>query len=110
MFRSHHAAALALLLAMPATALAQMPPAPFAAGNANAGKSIVERDCVSCHAAKFTDNPDRMYTRPDHRVTTPGKLLSQVQACNTNLGKGYFPEEEEHIAAYLNLQFYKFKP
>jgi hypothetical protein len=25
-----------------------------------------------------------------------------------NLGKGYFPEEEEHIAAYLNLQFYKF--
>jgi hypothetical protein len=33
-----------------------------------------------------------------------------VQACNTNLGKGYFPEEEEHIAVYLNLEFYKFKP
>ena len=110
MFRPLHTAAFVLLLATTAPALAQKPPAPFSSGDANAGKSIVERDCISCHAAKFTDNPDRMYTRPDHRVTTPGKLLSQVQACNTNLGKGYFPEEEEHIAAYLNLQFYKFKP
>ena len=110
MFRNANVAALALFVAVPAAALAQKPPVPFAAGNASAGKTLVERDCVSCHAAKFTDDPDRMYTRPDHRVTTPGKLLAQVQACNTNLGKGYFPEEEEHIAAYLNLQFYKFAP
>jgi cytochrome c553 len=110
MFRPIEVTAMALLVALPAVALAQKPPAPFAAGNAEAGRSIVTRDCVSCHAAKFADDPDRMYTRPDHRVTTPGKLLAQVQACNTNLGKGYFPEEEEHIAAYLNLQFYKFKP
>ena len=104
------AAVFVALLAASAAVLAQKQPAPFATGDAKTGKTLVERDCVSCHAAKFTDNPDRMYTRPDHRVTTPGKLLSQVQACNTNLGKGYFPEEEEHIAAYLNLQFYKFKP
>ena len=110
MVHSLSTAAFALLLAIPAAALAQKPPAPFASGNTNAGKTLVERDCVSCHAAKFVDDPDRMYTRPEHRVTTPGKLLAQVQACNTNLGKGYFPEEEEHIAAYLNLQFYKFKP
>ena len=51
-----------------------------------------------------------MYRRADRRVKTPGALLAQVQACNTNLGKNYFPEEEEHIAAYLNLEFYKFKP
>jgi cytochrome c5 len=102
-------AALALLAATFA-ALAQKQPAPFAAGDPKAGKTIVQRDCVSCHAAKFANDPDRMYTRPDHRVKTPQKLLAQVQACNTNLGKGYFPEEEEHIAAYLNLEFYKFPP
>ena len=101
-------ALIALLAAT--TALAQKQPAPFAAGDAKAGKALVERDCVSCHAAKFAGDPDRMYTRPDHRVRTPAKLLAQVQACNTNLGKGYFPEEEEHIAAYLNLEFYKFAP
>jgi cytochrome c553 len=100
---------LALMAALAApSALAQKQPAPFAAGDAKAGKAIVDRDCVGCHAAKFAGDPDRMYTRPDHRVKTPAKLLAQVQACNTNLAKGYFPEEEEHIAAYLNLQFYKF--
>jgi cytochrome c553 len=93
-----------------AAAIAQKQPAPFAAGDANTGKALVERDCVSCHAAKFPGDPDRMYTRPEHRVKTPAKLLAQVQACNTNLAKGYFPEEEEHIAAYLNLEFYKFAP
>jgi hypothetical protein len=51
-----------------------------------------------------------MYTRPDHRVKTPQKLLAQVQACNSNLGKGYFPEDEENVAAYLNREFYKFPP
>lgn len=101
----------ALLAALAASpALAQKQPAPFAAGDAKAGKAIVDRDCVSCHAAKFAGDPDRMYTRPDHRVKSPAKLLAQVQACNTNLAKGYFPEEEEHIAAYLNIQFYKFSP
>ena len=86
------------------------PPAPFAAGDARIGKTIVDRDCVSCHAQRFAGDPDQMYKRADHRIKTPGKLLAQVQACNVNLGKGYFPEEEEHIAAYLNLEFYQFKP
>jgi cytochrome c553 len=102
--------AVVVLIATATVAEAQTSPAPFASGDAKAGQAIVDRDCISCHAAKFPGDPDRMYTRPDHRVVTPGKLLAQVQACNTNLGKGYFPEEEEHIAAYLNLQFYKFAP
>ena len=110
MSRFGTAVALALMLAPWGTVLAQKPPAPFAAGDPKAGKVIVERDCVSCHAAKFPGDPDKMYSRKDHRVTTPAKLLSQVQTCNTNLAKGYFPEEEEHIAAYLNLEFYKFAP
>jgi len=36
--------------------------------------------------------------------------MAQVQMCNVQLGAGYFPEEEEHVAAYLNLHYYKFKP
>jgi pterin-4a-carbinolamine dehydratase len=34
-----------------------------------------------------------MYRRADCRVKTPAKLLAQVQACNTNLGKNYFPRK-----------------
>jgi cytochrome c5 len=100
----------ALLLAAPGAAVAQTPPAPFAAGNAKSGKALVDRDCVGCHAQRFAGDPDRMYRRSDRQVKTPAQLLAQVQGCNANLGKGYFPEEEEHIAAYLNLEFYKFKP
>jgi cytochrome c553 len=89
---------------------AQAQPAPFQSGDAKAGKALAERDCVSCHAKQFPADPDRMYLRADRRVKTAAQLLSQVQACNTNLGKHYFPEEEEHVAAYLNLHFYRFKP
>ena len=41
--------------------------------------------------------------------TTPAQLKAQIAFCNSQLGTGYFPEEEEHIAAYLDLQYYKFK-
>jgi len=98
------------LTANPGFAMAESQPAPFKAGDAKAGKAFVDRDCVGCHAQRFAGDPDRMYRRPDRRVKTPAQLLAQVQGCNANLGKGYFPEEEEHVAAYLNLEFYKFKP
>jgi cytochrome c5 len=104
------ALAAAFLLASAGDASAQAQPAPFRSGDAKAGKVLVERDCVSCHAKQFPADPDRMYLRADRRVKTAAQLLAQVQACNTNLSKHYFPDEEEHVAAYLNLQFYKFKP
>jgi len=100
----------AALLAGFGVASAQLQPAPFRAGDAKAGKVMVDRDCVACHAQRFAGDPDQMYRRADRRIKTPAQLLAQVQGCNVNLGKGYFPEEEEHVAAYLNLEFYKFTP
>jgi len=98
------------LLSWIGVVMADDQPAPFRAGDGKAGKVLVDRDCVGCHAQRFAGDADQMYLRKDRRVRTPAQLLSQVQGCNTELGKGYFPEEEEHIAAYLNLEFYKFKP
>ena len=105
-------AVLSIALAISGIAIssAQPQPAPFRAGDTKAGKLLVDRDCVGCHAQRFAGDPDEMYRRADRRVKTPAQLLAQVQGCNVNLGKGYFPEEEEHIAAYLNLEFYRFKP
>ena len=41
--------------------------------------------------------------------TRPGwYLLAAVVV--VGLATRYFPEEEEHVAAYLNLRYYKFKP
>lgn len=88
-------------------ALAQQP-APFAHGDAPAGKTLVDRDCVACHAQRYSP-ATAMYTRADRRVTTPSQLLAQVQRCNVELNAGYFPDEEESVAAYLNDAYYKFK-
>ena len=95
-----------LLVAVPA--LAQQPKV-LAHGNVAAGKQLAEKDCVACHVRRFGD-ATTIYTRADRKVRTPEQLLAQVQFCNIDLKAGYFPEEEEHVAAYLNLTYYKFKP
>jgi len=96
------------LATLAASAFAQQP-APFAGGDPAQGHMLVDRDCHGCHVRLFGD-PDRIYTRDDRRVKTPAQLRSQVAFCNTQLGAGYFPDEEEHIAAWLNQRYYGFKP
>lgn len=78
------------------------------AGDAKAGAAMHEKDCVACHVRREGGDGSSMYTRAGRKVTTPAKLRAQVAACNTELGTGYFPEEEEHIAAYLDLHYYRF--
>jgi mono/diheme cytochrome c family protein len=85
-------------------------PGPFAAGDPGAGEPIVRKDCIRCHASRFDGDADRIYLRPERKVRTPAQLMAQVRTCNVQLGTSYFPEEEEHVAAYLNLRYYKFKP
>ena len=90
-------------------AAAQKQPAPFASAMPRqARRSSSATACGVTRAFRGRSRPD--VHAPAEQVKTPAKLLAQVQACNTNLAKGYFPEEEEHIAAYLNLEFYKFAP
>jgi mono/diheme cytochrome c family protein len=96
------------LLATFALAIAQSP-GRWAAANAEAGAALHAKDCVACHTRRVGGDGTSMYTRAERRVTTPEKLDAQIAACNTELGTGYFPEEEAHLAAYLNRQYYKFK-
>ena len=99
------AVALGLVLALAPVA----PATATATGDAAAGKTLHEKDCVACHARKFGGDATKIYLRADRKVTTPAKLKAQIAMCNTELGTGYFPEEEDHLAAYLELSYYKFK-
>jgi len=90
------------------SALAQQPAATFATADATQGKAMVDKDCNACHVRTFGDVATA-YTRIDRRVNTPAQLKAQIAYCNSQLGTGYFPEEEEHIGAYLDLQYYRFK-
>ena len=85
-----------------ATALAEGP------DPAEGKKLVDEKKCEICHHNLTMGDAKAVYLRKDHKVTTLAKLKAQVAACNTQLNLGLFPEEEEHIAAYLDREYYKF--
>jgi cytochrome c5 len=85
-----------------------LPLATAAAPNAADGEKLVKQHkCEACHESKVYGPPGSIYTRKDRRVTTWPKLKAQVEACNTMLNVGLFPDDEEHIATYLNEAYYK---
>lgn len=95
-----------LLVSLHATAQA----APFAKGDANAGKQTFDQHkCNSCHASKFGGDGSTIFTRKERKVTSPAALATQIRNCSTNLGLMLFEDDEENLAAYLNQNFYKFK-
>jgi cytochrome c2 len=96
--------AIALLLAELAYA------EPFPNGNVETGKKMVaEHHCDSCHQSNVGGDGTRIYTRPERKITSAKKLSAQVAFCNAQLNAGLFPEDEEHISAFLNTTYYKFK-
>jgi hypothetical protein len=66
------------------------------------GKTLVEANCISCHASD-------VYTRDNRKVKQYITLQTQVEACNTQLGTGWFPEDVHAVVDYLNQNHYKFK-
>jgi len=75
------------------------------------GKVIDQQKCYACHAKKSGfGNGDMIYTRSDSKVKTLTNLKKMVSLCNTELRLDLFPEDEADVTAFLNQQFYKFKP
>lgn len=96
----------ALLLCCAASAQA----APFAEGDPQAGKKLFEQyDCNSCHKGKVGGDGNAIFTRPDRKVGSPQKLLEQMTQCSGALGKKLSKQEQQHLGAYLNQSYYKFK-
>ena len=82
---------------------------PFAKGDPKTGKSLHDKTCVSCHVSMFGGDGSKIYTRADRKVKSAQQLTARISGCNANTGAGWFPEDEAHVAAYLNQQYYKFK-
>ena len=99
----------ALLLILGSVILSQSIEA--AAPNLKNGKEIEDNKCYKCHADKsgFGDGT-LIYTRKDRRVQNFERLKVMVARCNTELRLDLFPEDEADVSAYLNQQYYKFKP
>jgi cytochrome c2 len=97
------------LLAAPILTALFLANSAFAAPDAAEGKKLVEASkCELCHHNKTMGDAKAIYLRKDRKVTSWEKLKAQVALCNTELNLGLFPEDEEHIAAFLNQTYYKF--
>jgi mono/diheme cytochrome c family protein len=82
---------------------------PFAKGDPKAGKALAEKSCNACHNSLMGGDGSKIYTRSDRKVKSASQLVGRIRACNANTGAGWFPEEEDHVAAYLNATYYHFK-
>jgi hypothetical protein len=88
---------------------ATLVPLPLLAANADEGAKLVEeKRCEACHAAKTLGDAKAIYLRRDRRVTSMEKLKAQVAACNSELNLQLFPDDEEHIVAFLDRTYYRF--
>jgi len=85
-----------------------VPHAGIAADVAEGKKLVEEKKCELCHHNKTMGDAKAIYLRKDRRVTTMEKLKAQVAACNSELNLQLFPDDEEHIVAFLNDTYYKF--
>lgn len=98
------ALAIALLLTSAVSA------APFAKGNPATGKNLFDAaKCNACHASLVGGDGSKLFTRPDRKIGSADALLKQIQFCATQTGARWSPQDGEHVAAYLNQQYYKFQ-
>ncbi len=81
---------------------------PFKNANTAAGKALVEKNCISCHASSYGGDGSSIYTRDHNKVKTSKGLVAQIRNCNTMLGLKWFEDEELNVASYLNKTYYKF--
>jgi len=80
----------------------------IATPDAGEGRKLVQtHKCETCHQDKVYGPVGTIYLRKDRKVTRWAKLKAQVAGCNSMLKIGLFPEDEEHIATYLNQTYYK---
>ena len=82
---------------------------PFPKADPQAGRKLFdEAKCITCHVQRFGGDGSSIFTRAGRRVKSADALLKQVRFCVTQLNVQWFPDEEEHVAAYLNQRYYKF--
>jgi hypothetical protein len=84
-------------------------PAAIGAPDAAEGRKLVaEKKCETCHHNKTMGDASAIYLRKDRKVTSMDQLKARVALCNSELGLQLFPEDEEHIVAYLDATYYRF--
>jgi mono/diheme cytochrome c family protein len=84
--------------------------APFADGNAAAGKKLfTDNKCNRCHIGKVGGDGSAIFTRPTRIVHNPQQLIDRMIYCSGAVGLSLTPQNEQDLGAYLNQTYYQFK-
>lgn len=81
---------------------------PAVAADAVRGKTLHDKQCVSCHVKRYGGDGSTMYIRPDRIIHNRKALDQRIAVCNAMTNAGWFPDEEKDVAAYLAQRYYKF--
>ena len=82
---------------------------PFPDADPKAGPALLAKSCNACHVSLQGGDGSGIYTRPDRKISNARELFARVRICNTNVGAGWFEDEEKNVAAYLNQRYYHFQ-
>ncbi len=73
------------------------------------GKTEHDKNCTSCHIAKYGKDGSEIYTRDNRFVKNYSMLVQRVKACDINTNAGLHDDEVVNVTEYLNNSYYKFK-
>lgn len=96
----------AILVLVHPGARAEVPPLYAGADLRLGAELMVQHKCAACHQRNVGGDGSDIYN-PKGRINTLGLLRGMVEACNTQLNLGLFPDEVNSIAAVLNRDHYK---
>jgi mono/diheme cytochrome c family protein len=102
-------ALLAILVCL-AIASAPVMANPFPKGSATVGKQLHDPRCAACHNSMFPDKDGtQLYSDLFRKMDTPSKLKGMIEFCNNRTNSGWFEEDIQNVARYLNDTYYQFK-
>ena len=83
---------------------------PFPKGDAATGKKLHDPRCVACHNSMFPDKDGtQLYSELFRKADTPVRLRGMIDFCANRTRSGWFEEDIQHVARYLNDNYYGFK-
>lgn len=74
-----------------------------------AAPALHEKSCVACHRRMYGGDGSKMYTRDGRVLSNQLELQQRVASCNATMSAGWFPDEENSVAAWLNQRYYFFE-
>jgi len=82
---------------------------PFPKGDAVKGQELFEKhNCNSCHNSMMGGDGNKIFTRFNRIVSTPGELLAQINICSGNVNAHLSEQDQQDLGAYLN-RYYNMK-